>query len=387
MAEEDDAAAVAGGEGRGGGGDPKKMFFTTSDLVDRMNSALRDAGALGSQTAGEGGGVGGDGGGGGFELQRKLPDGSYRPADEREVAAADFQSKMKQAATAVEDMDPTEKLDWARKQRGEGNALFAAGRYKEAMDVYLTCLVAADGSSGGEGSAGNDGEGTANDPADDDDDEDATETETEIKLPVLLNLALAAIKLGMPSKALKFCDVAIDETRAGKRSAKARFRRGKVRTLLGEYDAAESDLDRALELCGGGEDEDEGGGRAAILREKRKLIRLRRRARRDEREQRKALERFFRSDDRDGAADGAAEAASGLYADKEGGRSRTSPARRAGDDAEEARRPSCFRWYLHMVGRCAQKLLDVIGDGEDEDDDAPVDPDPWKSWMDDKKHA
>ena len=44
-------------------------------------------------------------------------------------------------------LPPQQKLQWAKHQRMEGNKLFATGEYKEAMDVYLTCLVAMDQSS------------------------------------------------------------------------------------------------------------------------------------------------------------------------------------------------------------------------------------------------
>jgi len=59
-----------------------KMFFTTSDLMEKMNSTLRngDTENFGPQ----------------FELQKRLPDGSTRRANDSEMAMADFQSKLKQ---------------------------------------------------------------------------------------------------------------------------------------------------------------------------------------------------------------------------------------------------------------------------------------------------
>ena len=59
------------------------MFFTTSDLLQRLNSSINDS-------------IGEEAPSGGFELQRQMPDGSYRRAEERELAAANFQTKMKQ---------------------------------------------------------------------------------------------------------------------------------------------------------------------------------------------------------------------------------------------------------------------------------------------------
>ena len=65
----------------------KKMFFTTSDLIKRMNSAMTSADPNENDSDRPG-----------FELQRKMPDGSYRRAEESEVAAADFQAKLKQVS-------------------------------------------------------------------------------------------------------------------------------------------------------------------------------------------------------------------------------------------------------------------------------------------------
>jgi hypothetical protein len=61
----------------------KKMFFTTSDLLQRLNLSINES-------------VGEDAPTNGFELQRQMPDGSYRRAEEKELAAANFQTKMKQ---------------------------------------------------------------------------------------------------------------------------------------------------------------------------------------------------------------------------------------------------------------------------------------------------
>ena len=60
------------------------MFFTTSDLLQRLNSSINDS--IGEEAPSPSG----------FELQRQMPDGSYRRAEERELAAANFQTKMKQ---------------------------------------------------------------------------------------------------------------------------------------------------------------------------------------------------------------------------------------------------------------------------------------------------
>ena len=67
----------------------KKMFFTTSDLLQRLNSSINDS-------------VGQNAPSGGFELQRQMPDGSYRRAEEKELAAANFQTKMKQVCLQLD---------------------------------------------------------------------------------------------------------------------------------------------------------------------------------------------------------------------------------------------------------------------------------------------
>lgn len=264
------------------------------------------------------------------------------------------------------------------------------------MDVYLTCLVAMDktpASSKNESSSeqkqarrpsGEEGDGASGGGPDAGLDDRIDE---EIKLPVLLNLALCALRLGTPSRAEKFCDFAV-ETGAGRRSAKAYFRRGTARALTGDYAAAASDLDRALELndarlpAESGKDDDDddavareaGSERAAILRERRKLDQLVRRAERSRRQQKRAMERLFGSGANDDAttrgrerAEGAG--ATGLYPEMRG--PNRSPTRRNDDRcyAPDDRQLSWSQWYLRMIGRCAQKLLDIIGEDDDDDEE------------------
>ena len=42
----------------------------------------------------------------------------------------------------VSTLSPEKKIEWVAMHRQRGNTLFQKGNYKEAMDVYLTCLVA-----------------------------------------------------------------------------------------------------------------------------------------------------------------------------------------------------------------------------------------------------
>jgi len=82
-----------------------------------------------------------------FELQKRLPDGSARPATELEQKAANVETKMKQVAEYVRNLKTKqEKMDFAERHRQYGNTLYAHRKYEDAIDVYLTCLtVAVDG--------------------------------------------------------------------------------------------------------------------------------------------------------------------------------------------------------------------------------------------------
>mmetsp|Transcript_30115 Transcript_30115/g.54572 ORF Transcript_30115/g.54572 Transcript_30115/m.54572 type:complete len:395 (+) Transcript_30115:256-1440(+) len=365
----------------------KKMFFTTSDLVNRMNAAIKDANTDNNDMPPAASDSGG------FELQRKMPDGSYRRAEESEREAADFQAKMKQAGEMIAGLDPPQRIEWAKHQRQEGNVLFAKGDYKEAMDVYLTSLVAMDqtpASSDKNISAMNNGGESDNDLL------LKVQIEKEIKLPVLLNLALSALKMGMLSKAEKFCNFAM-EMDAGRQSVKSHFRRGGVRMLMGHYALAELDLDKALELLNTkmmllDDDDcpiwnDAENERAVIVREKQKLSRLVNQADKNRRLQKKAMEKLFQSDENKDPMlkAGNMEEALSLYPEMKG--PKQIPMLQNNDHyALEEYQLSWFGWYMRMVGRCAQKLLDIIGDGEeDEAVDVQVDQDLLNKLMEEKK--
>ena len=386
------AASGAGGSSEERGGD--KMFFTTSDLINRMNTAIQAESTPNDAVEG------------GFELQRKMPDGSYRRADESELSAVDFQAKMKQASEMIATLTPQQKIDWAKYQRQQGNSLFGKGDYKEAMDVYLTCLVAIDqGTISSSSDAKNDEE--EEDTAEAEPKEDGMllemQIEQEIKLPVLLNLALSSMKLGMLSKAERFCNFAM-EIESGRKSIKAHYRRGKIRSLMGHYVSAELDLDRALELNAiatsevGNTDEDTmkelESEKTVILREKQKLSRLINQAEKNRRQQKRAMEKLFRSEGSDGkqkqSADETISEVSSLYPEKKDLEQTHQAKQTDNDPPGDEDQPSFVQWYMQMVGRCAQKLLDIIGDGEEDYGrpvDVPVDQDLVNKLMEGKKHA
>lgn len=74
--------------------DESSIFFTTSDLLKTINNVIKETSneeqgndLTQGSTCSEG-----------FELQRRMPDGSTRKADESDIELADFQSKMKQVS-------------------------------------------------------------------------------------------------------------------------------------------------------------------------------------------------------------------------------------------------------------------------------------------------
>lgn len=225
-----------------------KLFFTRSDLIERLNSSLASYDACTLPTM--------DGENGNekprFELQKRLPDGSAISADNTDIAAADFQDKVKQAAAVISSMSDDEKLNWAKQQRQHGNRFFQNGDYKKAMDIYMTCLVAMNPACFDQNT-----ESQTTYINDSTNDESIThhpstavivdKSQRELLLPVLLNLSLCTLKLGMFKKTERFCDFAI-EAPCGRENAKVYFRRGKARMLMGSYNDAKDDLQNSLRL-------------------------------------------------------------------------------------------------------------------------------------------
>lgn len=396
------ASAADDGTENGGG----KMFFTTSDLIARINQSVAE--------------VSGDGIGeaaaptdtaGGFELRRQMPDGSTRRADEADTAVADLQSKIKQTAAVLSALNAEEKMEWARQQRAEGNNLFARGEYTEAMDVYITCLVAMDKLKQGSVDKEDDPDGASSDGV------FSENIEREIQLPVLLNLALCALKLGTLRKAESFCNFAL-QTSLGADCPKAYFRRGRARMLMGSYDDARSDLQRAVDLLQN-ESADDGvdkGGDSktndntareaelkAVRKELQKLERLEFAARKHEKVQKKNMKRLWdtgRSNavETNGttpdqsisssAVDTVITESSSVKAEKSEGQSNDTVENKKGllySDVQERRQfsslrakkrievsveeedddsPSFFQWYLSLLERCLRKTLHILGDEE-----------------------
>jgi hypothetical protein len=66
------------------GSDKKKLFYTTSDMMKTMNKALSDMDSPDDDMNPR------------VELQRRMPDGTTRRADDKDLEAADMDSKLKQ---------------------------------------------------------------------------------------------------------------------------------------------------------------------------------------------------------------------------------------------------------------------------------------------------
>ena len=172
--------------------------------------------------------------------------------------------------------------------------------------------------------------------------------------------------------------------------------------LMGKYSAAESDLNNALNLIRGkkglsdkstnnqslleGEDKE-----AVILREKLKLQKLVHHAQKNRNQQRKAMEKVFKPEETGVVL---SQTAPSLYPEKPCPPKIASVLDCKGNagknnmNYEADSRPTYVQWYLRMMGRCAQKILDIIGnDEEDEELDVPVDQDLLNRLMNCKKIA
>mmetsp|Transcript_2935 Transcript_2935/g.8053 ORF Transcript_2935/g.8053 Transcript_2935/m.8053 type:complete len:420 (+) Transcript_2935:51-1310(+) len=158
---------------------PKSSFVTASNVLEELNAQLSDS------TTVDGNGTASQDQKPFFELQKRLPDGSTMPATKDEIAAADFKTKLEQSAQFISQLKSSEDRQcWAEQQRLSGNAFFQRGEIREAMDIYLTCLIVKEENS-------NFMQGTF--------------------LPVLNNLAQCTSQLGMHKKTILFCEMALEE--------------------------------------------------------------------------------------------------------------------------------------------------------------------------------
>ncbi|VEU41628.1 unnamed protein product [Pseudo-nitzschia multistriata] len=237
---------------------PKSPFITTSDIINRLNSQLSELSTFANETDLASSQQQQPR----FELQKRLPDGSAIPATQDETDAANFKTKLDQSAKFVSQLEsPADRQYWAEQQRLIGNGFFQQGDYKAAMDIYLTCLVVKENTSG---------------------------FLRDTLLPVLNNLAQCTLQLGMYAKTILFCEMALEEVSkakqqgwvegidakekqqneqevpAGEKSTTARrdledaivlckiyFKRGKALRLKGHYKEAREAINCSLDCLAG----------------------------------------------------------------------------------------------------------------------------------------
>jgi tetratricopeptide (TPR) repeat protein len=368
-----------------------KLFVTTSDVLNELNKQLQILEAPGESESNSKPR---------FELQKRLPDGSAIPASPVDVAAADMQTKLQQAAGIVASLKTQqEKKEWAEYQRQAGNHYFGNGDYKAAMDIYLTCLVVKD---------------------------DSQEFIVKVMTPVLNNLAQCALQLGMYKKTLMFCTIALEEMekqspqlllvlQQGEEElqqrlalAKLYFKRAKAGRLTGIYPQARKDLDLALHMLhqqgeGGDTDDDATILKAdwavyeqAIQKERGQLQVAEREGRRNRQRQQRAMQRVLgetttskpknenksQDDDNGDNPSSGREASSSTNSNADGlyttvprkystirSRRKQSNEIPAADETTDKQRRqeqrsnlSYWQYYCLVVARVAEMLLEMIGD-------------------------
>jgi len=250
---------------------PITDFITTSSVIETINAALAEtmkdpsSSSSSSSSSRQQPQEQQQPSTGYFELQKRLPDGSARKATEEEITSADMKNKLEQAAQFTSKMSTEQKIEWAHKQRQSGNALYQQGKYKEAIDIYLTCLIVRDTSANTTSTTTTTTKNKDDDT--DNDDGDGKKAKAAVVdnnmealiLPVMNNLAQCSLQLGWYHKAELFCTLALEAlegdapTKPHKPSllvAKLHFKRGRARRLRGWYDEARGDLERALVALG-----------------------------------------------------------------------------------------------------------------------------------------
>jgi tetratricopeptide (TPR) repeat protein len=310
-----------------------KMFITTSDLLNTMNKTL-DEMATDQDIASPR-----------FELQKRLPDGSTVKADAADMAVADMESKFTQAAKEVEDLSPTQKLQWAELQRLAGNKLYAEGDYKEAIDVYLTCLVVKS---------------------------DSPLFLEQVFLPIMNNLAHCTLQMGSYRRAHTFCTMALDEKNLPDRPdlvSKLYFRRGKARRLSGDFAGCQVDLIKAGELLPQHFYAEHRSIKKELELAKRSFIQ----ARISEEKQKLAMKQFFDAPSSASTLNTLQvspmplQTAPALYGNQKR-RYSTLRVRRMDNDSavghERSEQLSYWKYYLAVIGSIAERLLIFLGDDE-----------------------
>ncbi|EEC45224.1 predicted protein [Phaeodactylum tricornutum CCAP 1055/1] len=307
-----------------------------------------------------------------FELQRKFGDGTTRRASPAEQAANDMNSKLQQVAVHVASLSTTrEQYAWAEAQRSLGNEFYHQQEYEQAIDVYLTCLIAVQ-------------------PQDESDC-----LVLVLFLKVMNNLALSALQLGWYKKTIDFCTLALDRVRKQQslhshqqhvqlQMTKIYYKRGKARRLRGEYKQSRADLRAAQSQISVGEyiiideSQQQQSFQEAIDKEFQLLHQAEFQGRRNQEKQQRAMRQILlHSGEKQlalgTATDQAANECIALYAEKASKRTFSAlraPATSLVDDDstfdidEESMTPTLWQYYLTVIGRVAETLLFWIGDEE-----------------------
>jgi tetratricopeptide (TPR) repeat protein len=178
-----------------------QKFYTPTMMLSSMNKTMASCG-------------------GSVELKKKLPDGTLISSTEGDRKAADMSAKLSQSAKLILSLPQDQKTEWAVDRRKVGNELFGAGKFGEAMEIYMTALVALA-------------------PALTSTSSEIEDSEARVQLPILLNLSACALNLGLITKAINFCDSALEiKSGIGRRSPKVWRRKGKALMRKGEYGKA-----------------------------------------------------------------------------------------------------------------------------------------------------
>jgi tetratricopeptide (TPR) repeat protein len=390
-------------------------FITATDVLQSLNANIAQL------TGADGDDDGARGRSGGFELQRRMPDGSARPATRKELRASDFETKLRQAAGMVDGLPgPERRLEWAERQRLAGNALYAGGRYEEAVDVYLTCLVVAQPKWNRP--TGDEGRQEESEEVVEDEEHEYERQRIVLFCKVMNNLAQSTMQLGWHHKTVQFTTLALDHLLTKSRSiigdddsayceqlSKLHFKRGKAERLRGHYVSARSDLDQAAQwlrkrqhlLQGSDDDDDDDGGTTTttttarmiriVERELLLVDRQQAEGKRNQQRQKQAMQRVLgKTKETETTEEKTSDAATATTTKKSFRRGLSEPVeadnplyrnelrRRRTHSTLRARRPGCdppsqqgeaiplsYRhYYWNAVARGAEKVLEWMGEEE-----------------------
>jgi tetratricopeptide (TPR) repeat protein len=391
-------------------------FVTQTGVLKSLNKALADLQQPDDTTTPH------------FELQKRLPNGSTRRATTEELSAADMESKIQQAAAQVERLSTwEEKKQWAEEQRQYGNQLYREERYEQAIDIYLTCLVVAQQEKKLAPDTDVKSVGLVflyvmNNLA-----QSTLALKWFRKTELFCTLALEEVNINMALEEVNISmeDVAVhddedsgvsDGTRSASighqqqqqqqhqkphQIAKLYYKRGKARRLRGLYKDARVDLETALQwidrvntssILENNQEKEEGQSLAAsrrvLERELQLVAKASAEARRNKERQQQAMQKVLGSTStskqglpvESSGTDTSVELAASLFPPE--GKSKRAfsnlraPSKQNNDiqgSSEDSRgreldgdqrELTYSQWYLVMIGRVAQKLLEWTGDEE-----------------------